>query len=306
MRGISFAVDAGEPVALVGESGCGKSVTSKCIMGLIKRPYGEISSDSSICFDGHNLLTQSEREWRSFRGKGCSIVFQDSLSALNPTLTIGRQLTEKIMVHEHIPHKQAVENAEQLLAMMKIPSPQQRMREYPHQFSGGQRQRIMIAIALACHPKMLIADEPTTALDVTIQADLLALLKEMQQQLQMTILLITHDLGVVADIAHRVLVMYAGNIVESGSTAEILHAPKHPYTQALLRCVPQLGCERPEKLAYIKGMPLDLHYLPEGCAFCPRCPYAMRICKRMPPPETSFSSSHSTRCWRYYQQQIRS
>ena len=302
VRGVSFGVDAGEPVALVGESGCGKSVTSRCIMGLVNPPYGEIAPESSIRFDGTELLGQSPREWRSFRGKGCSIVFQDSLSALNPTLTIGRQVAEKIMVHEHISRRQALEKAEELLAMMKIPAPRQRMREYPHQFSGGQRQRVMIAIALACNPKMLIADEPTTALDVTIQADLLNLLKDMQQRMHMAILLITHDLGVVADMARRVLVMYAGNIVESGTTAAILHTPKHPYTQALLRSVPRLGGQRPDKLAYIRGMPLDLHYLPQGCPFCPRCPYAMRVCQRLPPPVCEFEEHHQARCWRYYQQ----
>ena len=251
VRGVSFSVGEGESVAIVGESGCGKSVTAKTIMGLIQTPPGEIKEGSQILFDGKNILEQTRQEWENYRGKECSIVFQDALAALNPTLTIGRQIAEKLQIHTDMKKEEAYAEAERLLTLVGIPNPAKRLKQYPHEFSGGMRQRAMIAIALACQPRLLIADEPTTALDVTIQADIIELLKNLQKEFGMAVIMITHDLGIVADIAKRIVVMYAGKVVENGSNYDIFYHPRHPYTKALLRAVPRLDSEEDQVLESI-------------------------------------------------------
>lgn len=301
VRGVSFTVDKAESVAIVGESGCGKSVTAKTIMGLIKTPPGEIKQGSQILFDGRDLLTMSDKEWEAYRGKDCAIVFQDALAALNPTLTIGRQIAEKIMVHTDMTQSEAYQEAERLLTLVGIPNPAKRLKQYPHEFSGGMRQRAMIAIALACQPRLLIADEPTTALDVTIQADIIDLLKQLQQELHMAVILITHDLGIVADIARKIVVMYSGKVVETGSHYDIFYNPKHPYTQALLRAVPRLDVDEEHELESIEGTPPNMIAPPTGCAFCTRCKYCMRICQKLEPPLYEFEDGHTAQCWLYHE-----
>ena len=301
VRGVNFTVDTGESVAIVGESGCGKSVTAKTIMGLIQTPPGEIKKDSQILFEGRNLLEMSEKEWEAYRGSDCALVFQDALAALNPTLTIGRQIAEKIMIHTDMNKEAAWKEAERLLTLVGIPNPAKRLKQYPHEFSGGMRQRAMIAIALACQPRLLIADEPTTALDVTIQADIIDLLKNLQKEFKMAVILITHDLGIVADIATRIVVMYAGKVVETGSNNNVFYNPKHPYTQALLRAVPRLDVEEDQELESIEGTPPNMIAPPEGCAFCTRCRHCMKICQKMEPPTYEFEDGHTTQCWLYHE-----
>ena len=300
VRGVNFYVDAGESVAIVGESGCGKSVTARSIMGLIQTPPGEIKAGSEILFEGRNLLEMSKKEWESYRGSGCSIVFQDALAALNPTLTIGRQIAEKIMIHGGGGKQAAYEEAGRLLGLVGIPNPERRLRQYPHEFSGGMRQRAMIAIALACSPKLLIADEPTTALDVTIQADILDLLKKLQKETGMALILITHDLGIVASVSKRIVVMYAGTIVETGSSRDIFYRPKHPYTSALLRAVPRLDIDEEQELESIEGSTPNMLAPPAGCAFASRCRHCMNICRRLTPPLFEFEENHTASCWLYY------
>lgn len=300
VRGVSFTVDSGESVSIVGESGCGKSVTAKSIMGLIQTPPGEIKEGSEILFEGKNLLTMSEKEWENYRGSDCSIVFQDALAALNPTLTVGRQIAEKILVHTDMSKEDAYKEAERLLGLVGIPNPAKRLKQYPHEFSGGMRQRAMIAIALACQPKLLIADEPTTALDVTIQADIIDLLKNLQKEFKMAVILITHDLGIVADIAKKIVVMYAGKVVETGSNYDIFYNAKHPYTQALLRAVPRLDVEDDQQLESIEGTPPNMIAPPQGCAFSTRCKNCMKICQKMAPPSFEFEDGHTAQCWLYY------
>ena len=300
VRGVNFYVDAGESVAIVGESGCGKSVTARSIMGLIQTPPGKIKAGSEILFEGRNLLEMSKKEWESYRGSGCSIVFQDALAALNPTLTIGRQIAEKIMIHGGGGKQAAYEEAGRLLGLVGIPNPERRLRQYPHEFSGGMRQRAMIAIALACSPKLLIADEPTTALDVTIQADILDLLKKLQKETGMALILITHDLGIVASVSKRIVVMYAGTIVETGSSRDIFYRPKHPYTSALLRAVPRLDIDEEQELESIEGSTPNMLAPPAGCAFAPRCRHCMNICRRLTPPLFEFEENHTASCWLYY------
>ena len=301
VRGVNFTVDTGESVAIVGESGCGKSVTAKTIMGLIQTPPGEIKQDSQILFDGRNLLDMSEKEWQAYRGSDCAIVFQDALAALNPTLTIGRQIAEKIMIHTDMNKEAAWKEAERLLTLVGIPNPAKRLKQYPHEFSGGMRQRAMIAIALACQPRLLIADEPTTALDVTIQADIIDLLKDLQKEFQMAVILITHDLGIVADIATKIVVMYAGKVVETGSNYDVFYNPKHPYTQALLRAVPRLDVEEDQELESIEGTPPNMIAPPAGCAFCTRCKHCMKICQKLEPPTYEFEDGHTAQCWLYHE-----
>lgn len=300
VRGVSFAVQEGESVAIVGESGCGKSVTAKSIMGLIQTPPGEIKEGSEILFEGKNLLEQTPQQWQKYRGKDCAIIFQDALAALNPTLTVGRQIAEKILVHTDMNKKQAYAEAERLLGLVGIPNPAKRLKQYPHEFSGGMRQRAMIAIALACAPKLLIADEPTTALDVTIQADIIDLLKELQKELGMAIIMITHDLGIVADIAKKIVVMYAGKVVESGSHYDIFYRPRHPYTQALLRAVPRLDVEEDQQLESIEGTPPNMIDPPRGCAFSTRCSRCMKVCQQYEPPLFEFEDGHTAQCWLYH------
>ncbi|MCM3095400.1 ABC transporter ATP-binding protein [Priestia megaterium] len=295
VRGVSFDLHKGETLAIVGESGCGKSVTSQSIMSLIPTPPGRITS-GSILFKGQDLTKLSEKKMRDIRGADISMIFQDPMTALNPTLRVGEQIAENIMQHENISKEKAKEKAFEMLELVGIPNPKERLKQYPHEFSGGMRQRIVIAMALVCNPEVLIADEPTTALDVTIQAQILELFKDIQQKTNVSIVLITHDLGVVAQVADRVAVMYAGKIVEIGTRRDIFYTPQHPYTKGLLRSVPRLDLYESE-LVPIAGSPPDLFAPPSGCSFAPRCPYVMEVCDRMYPASTKLKESHQVHCW---------
>ncbi|SFC00396.1 dipeptide transport system ATP-binding protein [Bacillus sp. OV322] len=295
VRGVTFDLFRGETLAIVGESGCGKSVTSQSIMGLIPNPPGRITG-GEILFNGRNLAKTREKEMRKVRGADISMIFQDPMTALNPTLTIGEQIIEGILQHENISRGKAREKAVEMLSLVGIPGPESRLKQYPHQFSGGMRQRIMIAIALVCNPEILIADEPTTALDVTIQAQILELFKDIQKKTGVSIILITHDLGVVAQVADRIAVMYAGKIVETGSRRDIFYNPQHPYTRGLLRSVPRLDKEDAE-LFPISGSPPDLFSPPKGCPFAARCEYTMEVCDRVYPLKTALSQNHEVDCW---------
>lgn len=293
---VSLDVLPGETVGIVGESGCGKSVTAHAIMKLIPCPPGKYEQ-GQIFFEGSDLLQQSEEVLQKIRGKKIGMIFQDPMTSLNPVLTIGDQITEVLELHEAMSPAAAKSRAAQLLQLVGIPSAQARLNNYPHEFSGGMRQRVLIAMALACNPKLLIADEPTTALDVTIQAQILELLKEIQQKFNTAIILISHDLGVVAGLCQKVVVMYAGRVVEAGPVTEIFRNPKHPYTWGLLKSVPRLDSVKHEALAAIEGQPPDLRNLPSGCAFHLRCPHAMKICAEETPPCSEVSSSHQVTCW---------
>lgn len=295
VRGVSFDLHKGETLAIVGESGCGKSVTSQSIMRLIPTPPGRITS-GSILFKDQDLTKLSEKKMRDIRGADISMIFQDPMTALNPTLRVGEQIAENIMQHENISKEKAKEKAFEMLELVGIPNPKERLKQYPHEFSGGMRQRIVIAMALVCNPEVLIADEPTTALDVTIQAQILELFKDIQQKTDVSIVLITHDLGVVAQVADRVAVMYAGKIVEIGTRRDIFYTPQHPYTKGLLRSVPRLDLYESE-LVPIAGSPPDLFAPPSGCSFAPRCPYVMEVCDRMYPVSTKLKESHQVHCW---------
>ena len=297
VRGVDFYLNKGETLAMVGESGCGKSVTSKSIMRLIAAPPGEIKEGSRMIFDGKDIMKMNEKELRSLRGSDISMIFQDSMTSLNPTMKIGKQIAESLMIHRNMNKKEAFAEATKMLKVVNIPNPEKRVNEYPHQFSGGMRQRVMIAIALACNPKILIADEPTTALDVTIQAQIMDLMKGLQNEFGTAIILITHDLGVVASIADRIQVMYSGIIVERGTCDDIFYNPKHPYTWALLKSVPRLDNENKKKLYSINGTPPDLLKPPVGCPFAARCEYCMQICKEAIPEEVKIDELHSVRCW---------
>ena len=300
VRDISFLVNEGETVAIVGESGCGKSVTAKTIMGLVAEPPGEIKSESQVLYLGENILEQSEKEWEKYRGAKCSMIFQDALTSLNPTMNIGRQIEENITNHYKVTKKEARAKAVEMLELVKIPDPAMCLKKYPHELSGGMRQRIMIAIALSGNPKILIADEPTTALDVTIQAQIIGLLKDIQAKLGTTIILITHDLGVVASIADKIIVMYSGKIVEKGECSEIFSSHRHPYTWALLNAAPSLEIKNNRKLISIEGTPPDLINPPKGCPFASRCKYCMNICVEAAPPEYDYGAGHKVSCWLYH------
>ena len=300
VRDISFQVNEGETVAIVGESGCGKSVTAKTIMGLVAEPPGEIKSESQVLYLGENILEQSEKEWEKYRGAKCSMIFQDALTSLNPTMNIGRQIEENITNHYKVTKKEARAKAVEMLELVKIPDPAMCLKKYPHELSGGMRQRIMIAIALSGNPKILIADEPTTALDVTIQAQIIGLLKDIQAKLGTTIILITHDLGVVASIADKIIVMYSGKIVEKGECSEIFRSHRHPYTWALLNAAPSLEIKNNRKLISIEGTPPDLINPPKGCPFASRCKYCMNICVEAAPPEYDYGAGHKVSCWLYH------
>lgn len=295
VRDISFDIEKGSVTAIVGESGCGKSVTSKSIMGLIKKP-GMIASDSQIIFQGEDIQKYTKKQWEAYRGQKCAICFQDALTALNPTMTIGRQIMEKIRVHKKVGKKEAWNEAVKMLELVGIPNPELRMRQYPHEFSGGMRQRVMIAIAMTLNPTLLIADEPTTALDVTVQADILDMMKRIQKEHHMSIILITHDLGIVANFATNIIVMYAGKIVESGSAEDIFYRPTHPYTQALLRAVPRLDMND-EQLESIEGTPPNMINPPAGCPFEQRCKFNQDICGQSCPGEIEISKGHKVSCW---------
>lgn len=299
VRGVSFHINEGETVALVGESGCGKSVTAKTVMHLIA-PNAEVKEGSEILFEGEDVLHMKGRDLREYCGGKCSIIFQDALASLNPTMKVGRQIAEMLRHHRKISKQEAAAEAVNILRAVGISDPENRANQYPHNFSGGQRQRIMIGIALACNPRLLIADEPTTALDVTVQDQIITLLRERQEQNGTSILIITHDLGVVANIAQRIYVMYAGRIVEEGTSREIFYNPQHPYTWALLKAVPRLDATIKSDLESIEGTPPDLLAPPVGCPFAPRCKYCMEICKTSAPTTTTFEPGHCTACWLHH------
>ncbi|MGA8943353.1 MAG: ABC transporter ATP-binding protein [Thermoactinomyces sp.] len=296
VRGVSFTLNKGETLAIVGESGSGKSVTALSLLGLIPSPPGRIKQ-GKIRFGQRDLTQLPEREWYQIRGSEIGMIFQDPMTSLNPTMTIGRQIMEGIRWHRRTGYREAWQKAAELLNLVGIPHPEKRMRQYPHEFSGGMRQRAVIAMALACSPRILIADEPTTALDVTIQAQILDLMMEIQQRTGTSILLITHDLGVVAETADRVAVMYGGQILEIGWVREIFARPHHPYTWGLLESIPRLDKAKDQELVPIPGSPPDLFLPPPGCLFADRCPYAMNVCYEEMPEFTQVSGSHQVRCW---------
>ena len=294
--GISYTVDEGETVALVGESGCGKSVSALSILRLIPWPPGKIV-EGHIRFAGTDLLTLSDDEIRNVRGKDISMVFQEPMTSLNPVLSIEQQLTETLTTHFPVSPEEAEKRAIELLDMVGISDPERRLKQSPHHFSGGMRQRVMIAMALACQPKLIIADEPTTALDVTIQAQILELMKDLTKRLGVALIIITHNLGVVARYADRVNVMYAGKIIEEGTAADIYHRPQHPYTLALLKSVPRMDRPRQAKLDPVEGQPPDLTMLDDGCPFRPRCRYRVDRCNEAFPPLESVGGNHLSACW---------
>jgi len=295
VRGVNFHLHKGETLAIVGESGCGKSVTANAIMRLIPDPPGKITH-GTITFQGKDITTRSEKEMRSIRGVDISMIFQDPMTALNPTLTIGTQLMEGLREHRNISGNKAKGKALEMMHLVGIPNPKERLKQYPHQFSGGMRQRIVIAMALICEPELLIADEPTTALDVTIQAQILELFDKIQAETGVSIILITHDLGVVAKVADRIAVMYAGKIIETGTKREIFYQPQHPYTKGLLKSVPRLDLKE-ETLTPIDGTPPDLFSPPEGCPFTARCSFAMEVCDKVYPLHAELTDTHQVDCW---------
>ena len=296
VNGISFKLDEGETLAVVGESGCGKSVSMLSILGLIPIPPGEIVSGSAL-YAGRDLLRLSDQELQHLRGKEIAMVFQDPMTSLNPVLTIHRQVTESLRTHMGFDAAQATARAIELLEWVGIPDPTERLKDYPHQFSGGMRQRVMIAIALACSPKLLIADEPTTALDVTIQAQIVDLVIRLRQQLHMGMVWITHDLGVVAGLADRVIVMYAGFIVEETGVDELYEDPRHPYTLALLAALPRADYRRQRRLKSIPGAPPSLLVEPKGCPFAPRCEFVVEHCQSENPTLRTIGPDHAIACW---------
>jgi oligopeptide/dipeptide ABC transporter ATP-binding protein len=293
---VSFSVGAGRTLAIVGESGCGKSVTSLSIMGLVPSPPGRIAG-GSIRFEGKELIGAPVRELQDLRGNGMGMIFQEPMSSLNPAFTIGEQIVEGLLRHRRIGRAEAKQRAIAMLAKVRIPAPEERFHEYPHKLSGGMRQRAMIAMALACEPRLLIADEPTTALDVTIQAQILALMRTLQDESGAAIILITHDLGVVAEVADEVVVMYAGRVVEQAPVRELFESPQHPYTVGLLGSIPRLDSQR-NRLASIEGQVPNLLRPPTGCRFAQRCPFAVAQCLEQSPPLRSLSKSHQSACWR--------
>mgnify|MGYP003419678928 FL=1 len=297
IRDVSFHVNKGESLAIVGESGSGKSVTVQTIMKLIPMPPGRIA-EGEILFKDRDIVKMNESEMRKIRGGEIGMIFQDPMTSLNPTMTVGKQIAEGIMMHQKVSHKEAMAKALEMLKAVNIPNPEERLNSYPHQFSGGMRQRVVIAIALACNPDLLIADEPTTALDVTVQAQILDLMNELKSKMNTAIILITHDLGVVADLAERVIVMYGGEIMEEASVHDIFKDPKHPYTWGLIKSIPRLDIDREkEKLSSIDGTPPDLFNPPVGCPFAPRCEYAMEICKKEKPGMINGGNNHRVSCW---------
>jgi len=294
LDGVSYEVRKGETVCLVGESGCGKTVSALTILRILPQPPGRIM-DGTILFNGQNLLDLDEEGMQKIRGRRIAMIFQEPMTSLNPVFTIEEQIEETILVHEKVDQEEARQRCIQLLKDVGIPSPEERLKDYPHQLSGGQRQRVMIAMALACHPDLVIADEPTTALDVTIQAQILNLFRELKRKREMSLLYITHDLGVVANIADRVYVMYAGVIAEQGEVAHIFHDPRHPYTQGLLASLPSRA-KRGKTLHSIPGTVPNPAYKPEGCPFHPRCPFAVETCRSQFPEMCDYGGGHLSRC----------
>jgi oligopeptide transport system ATP-binding protein len=302
VRGVNLKLQDGEILAIVGESGCGKSVTAQSVLQLHDPAITEYK-EGKILLDGKNLLELSDKHMQEIRGKEISMIFQDPMTSLNPTMTVGNQIIEVLREHEKnsggkkISRKEAREKVIELFKMVRLPNPEQRINSYPHEFSGGQRQRIMIAMAMACQPRILIADEPTTALDVTVQAQIIELMKEMQKESGSSIIMISHDMGAVASIAQKVAVMYGGLVVESGTVEDIFYRHEHPYTRGLLESVPKGGERKDKKLESIEGTPPNLVNPPKGCPFADRCKYAMQVCKEHLPEESSLSESHKCRCW---------
>ena len=296
VRGVTLHVDEGEVLAIVGESGCGKSVTAQTIMKLNPMPPARIVS-GAIDLAGHDIVKASEREMQKIRGKEVSMIFQDPMTCMNPTTQVGKQIVEAIKLHRKLSAAEAKAEAIRCLKQVNIPNPEERAKQYPHEYSGGMRQRAMIAMALSCDPKLLIADEPTTALDVTIQAQIMDLLVELKEKINTAIILITHDLGVVAGVADRVAVMYAGKVVETGTVQDIFYRNSHPYTQALLKSLPSPETTKDETLTAIPGTPPDLLNPPVGCAFAARCKHCMQICLEEQPPEFQVSEGHCASCW---------
>jgi len=294
---VSFFVEKGKTLGIVGESGCGKSITSLSIMGLVQTPPGEIAG-GKILFEGEDLLEKTEEEMRSIRGKKIAMIFQEPMTSLNPVFTIGQQLMETLMLHENLTKQQAREKGIEMLKLVKIPLAEKRFDEYPHQLSGGMRQRVMIAMSLCCSPKLLICDEPTTALDVTIQAQILELINELKEQTGTSVMMITHDLGVIAEVADDVMVMYAGKVVEHATCDQIFEKPMHPYTYGLMNCIPKLDDDDTKELSVIEGMVPSFDDMPKGCAFCPRCPEAMDICREKM-PKLSEAEGRMVRCFKY-------
>ncbi len=299
VNGVNWDIHPKETLGVVGESGCGKSVTALSVLRLIPDPPGKIV-EGKILFDGQDLLKLSEDEMEEIRGNKLSMIFQDPMSSLDPVFSIGDQMAEVFRLHQTLSRKQALEQSIEMLKRVKLPFPEKRISEYPYQLSGGMQQRVMIAMALACRPQVLIADEPTTALDVTVQAQILDLMLQLKEEFETAIVMITHNLGVIAEVAQRVIVMYAGNVVEESTVDEIFASPLHPYTQGLLRSIPHLEEERKQKrLQEIPGVVPGLNEMPEGCLFHPRCPQAVTRCEKESPPFQAVSDKTSVRCWHY-------
>lgn len=296
VRGVTYHVGDGEVLAVVGESGCGKSVTAQTIMKLNPMPPARIKS-GSITLNGIDIVASSEKQMQDIRGKDVSMIFQDPMTCLNPTMQVGKQITEAIKLHRKLSSQEAKDEAIRMLKLVQIPNAEERAKQYPHEYSGGMRQRAMIAMALSCNPKLLIADEPTTALDVTIQAQIIDLLADIKDKIGAAVILITHDLGVVASLADRVAVMYAGKVVETGSVQDIYYNPRHPYTIALLKSLPKHDTSRDETLVSIPGTPPDLLNPPKGCAFASRCERCMKVCQTKQPPIFQLSENHQSSCW---------
>ena len=294
---VTFSVERGKTLGIVGESGCGKSITSLSIMGLVETPPG-IHAGGEILFEGEDLLKKNEDQMRQIRGNKVAMIFQEPMTSLNPVFTIGQQLMEAILLHENVTKQQAREKGIEMLKKVKIPLAEKRFDEYPHQLSGGMRQRVMIAMALCCNPQLLICDEPTTALDVTIQAQILDLINELKEETGTSVMMITHDLGVIAEVADDVMVMYAGKVVEHATCDQIFDEPLHPYTAGLMSCIPRLDGDDTKELSVIEGMVPSFDDMPAGCAFCPRCPQAREIC-RQKMPELVEAEGRKVRCFKY-------
>ena len=303
VRGVSWFLNEGEALGIVGESGSGKSVSAYAIMRLLQSPGRVIGG--TIRFNGVDMLSLSESDMRHIRGNDIAMIFQDPMTSLNPVYTVGDQLREPLKLHLNMKGKEATKRAEELLAMVGIPDPKRRLKQYPFEFSGGMRQRAMISMALACEPKLLIADEPTTALDVTIQAQILEIMKDLKQRCCMSIVLITHDLGIVSDICDKIIIMYSGEIMEYGPIETLFANPKHPYTIGLIRSLPKIDQKEGEPLTPIEGSPVDLMHPPAGCPFAPRCEHCMKVCLTEKPPYFELEPGHYSACWLQYDRKER-